>query len=130
MPDMPRRSRPPGRVECSRTSDWSSGMLSSTRPLGVCILPFTLQLRSGYLRGTGPVSHAPGKDLNPFGVLNDLPPCGFVLLAERDHPVVLALGEGTAIENPLAHVHHGQEPAGSFFIISRRRVSRPPVWSP
>src|ERR1035441_6307243 len=36
-------------------------MVSSTKPTGVCTFPLTLQLRSGYLRGTGPVSHAPGK---------------------------------------------------------------------
>ena len=38
--------------------------MSSTKPVGVCTFPLTLQFRSGYLRGTGPVSHAPGNDLS------------------------------------------------------------------
>jgi len=39
------------------TNDWSSGIVSSTKPFGICTFPLTLQLRSGYLRGTGPVIH-------------------------------------------------------------------------
>ena len=45
----------------SSTSDMSSGMVSSTRPPAVLILPLPLQFRSGCVRGTGPVSQAPGK---------------------------------------------------------------------
>ncbi|HVR25005.1 MAG TPA: hypothetical protein VMU26_16970 [Candidatus Polarisedimenticolia bacterium] len=42
------------------TRDWSSGIVSSTKPAEVCTFPVLLQLCSGYLRGTGPVSQAPG----------------------------------------------------------------------
>ena len=58
----------------SSTNDWSSGTVSSTRPFGVCIFPLTLQFLSGYLRGTGPVSQAPGKRSLPLECSTNVPP--------------------------------------------------------
>ena len=42
------------------SSAWSSGNVSSTRPPGPTIFNEPLQLRSGNVRGTGPVSQTPG----------------------------------------------------------------------
>src|ERR1035441_7781533 len=56
------------------TRDWSSGIVSSTNPAGVCTFPTLLQLCSGYLRGTGPVNHQPGKISEACSCSINLPP--------------------------------------------------------
>ena len=61
MPACPHPATTTRPCSVSRTSDWSSGMLSSTIPRSVRMRPDgCVQLRSGCTRGTGPVSHTPG----------------------------------------------------------------------
>ncbi len=87
----------------------SSGTVSSTSPFGVRTAPSVLQLRSGCTRGTGPVSHTPGRiSIGPATSIT-LAAGGFVIATDGVHAVVhLPAGADPRPEQPGAGVRRRQ----------------------
>src|SRR5580704_10466530 len=90
------------------TRDWSSGIVSSTRSAEVCTFPVLLQLCSGYLRGTGPVSHAPGKISAASSCSINFPSRGFILLLQCNHLVLFTLLRWPAVKNTAGDMNYRQ----------------------
>ena len=87
----------------------SSGIVSRFQPSLVWISTCSLKLRSGYLRGTGPVSQTPGHSSVGMIVLDEMA-AGCLVLAPRGRHEVEGspLVRAAWIENSLADVRAGK----------------------